>query len=77
MVNNLSAKQSYFHDFSALENVEIAMISFNGNSIEESNKKSKKILDLVGLSPKDSNHFPSDLSGGEHAKSCNCQSFDK
>ena len=59
-------QNNLLNDFSALENVEIAMIA-NGNSIEESNKKSKKILDLVGLT-KRYNHFPSDLSGGEQQR---------
>jgi len=53
-------------DFTALENVVIPLIN-NGISWEESIKRATKILSLVNLS-KRTNHFPSELSGGEQQR---------
>jgi putative ABC transport system ATP-binding protein len=48
---------------SAIENVELPMI-FNGFSKDERNKRSKELLELVGLAER-TDHKPSELSGGE------------
>ena len=53
-------------DFTALENVAIAMIS-SGKKKEYAINEAKKILKQVGLSNR-LNHFPSDLSGGEQQR---------
>jgi len=53
-------------DFTALENVIIPLVN-NGLSWEESSKKANKILSLVNLS-KRTDHFPSELSGGEQQR---------
>ena len=53
-------------DFTALENVVIPLIN-NGISWKESIKRATKILSLVNLS-KRTNHFPSELSGGEQQR---------
>ena len=54
------------NDFSALENVEIALIS-NGTTQKKSSLLAKALLSQVGLS-KRYNHFPADLSGGEQQR---------
>ena len=59
-------QNNLLNDFSALENVEIALIS-NGTSKKKSNFIAKKLLYQVGLS-KRHNHFPTDLSGGEQQR---------
>ena len=59
-------QNNLLNDFSALENVEIALIS-NGTAKKESNLLAKKLLSHVGLS-KRYNHFPADLSGGEQQR---------
>ena len=53
-------------DFTALENVCIPLIN-NGYNKADAIQKSRKILSLVSLS-KRSNHFPSQLSGGEQQR---------
>tara|TARA_Y100000590_G_scaffold443708_1_gene573473 strand:+ start:761 stop:1456 length:696 start_codon:yes stop_codon:yes gene_type:complete len=53
-------------DFTALENVIIPLIN-NGYSWNDSVKKAKKTLSLVGLL-KRIDHFPSELSGGEQQR---------
>jgi ABC-type lipoprotein export system ATPase subunit len=53
-------------DFTAIENVMIPLIN-NGFSRKDSLKKAKKTLTLVNLSNR-SNHFPSELSGGEQQR---------
>ena len=53
-------------DFTALENVTIPLIN-NGFSTKEATKRASKILSLVNLS-KRSDHFPSELSGGEQQR---------
>ena len=50
-------------DFNALENVYLASLAA-GNDKQKALDKSKKILNLVGLSNR-LDHFPSELSGGE------------
>ncbi len=50
-------------DFTALENVYLASLA-NGNNREFSILKSKNLLKKVGLTNR-SNHYPSQLSGGE------------
>ena len=59
-------QNNLLNDFSALENVEIPLIS-NGTSKKKSNFMAKKLLYQVGLS-KRYNHFPTDLSGGEQQR---------
>ena len=54
------------NDFSALENVEIALIS-SGTTQKKSSLLAKALLSQVGLS-KRYNHFPVDLSGGEQQR---------
>ena len=54
------------NDFSALENVEIALIS-SGTTQKKSSLLAKALLSQVGLS-KSYNHFPVDLSGGEQQR---------
>jgi ABC-type lipoprotein export system ATPase subunit len=53
-------------DFTALENVYISLLN-NGCDKNEAIKKSLKTLSLVNLSNR-SNHFPSQLSGGEQQR---------
>jgi ABC-type lipoprotein export system ATPase subunit len=53
-------------DFTALENVMIPLVN-NGFSWERSKKDANKTLSLVKLSNR-SNHFPSELSGGEQQR---------
>jgi ABC-type lipoprotein export system ATPase subunit len=53
-------------DFTALENVYIPLLN-NGCDKNEAIKKSLKTLSLVNLSNR-SNHFPSQLSGGEQQR---------
>ena len=55
--NNLLA------DFTAMENIYLASLA-NNNDKELANTKAKKLLKKIGLSNR-SNHFPSQLSGGE------------
>ena len=50
-------------DFTALENIYLASLA-NSNDKELANTKAKKLLKKIGLSNR-SNHFPSQLSGGE------------
>ena len=50
-------------DFTALENIYLACLSINNNR-EFAVIKAKKLLKKIGLSNR-SNHFPSQLSGGE------------
>ena len=50
-------------DFTALENIYLASLAVNNNK-ELAVKKAKKLLTKIGLS-KRSDHFPSQLSGGE------------
>ena len=72
--DNLRSKQismvyqqnNLLNDFSALENVEIAVKS-SGKSSHEASIEAKKILKKVGLSQR-LDHFPSDLSGGEQQR---------
>jgi ABC-type lipoprotein export system ATPase subunit len=59
-------QNNLLNDFSALENVEIALIS-SGATQKESTLLAKKLLSQVGLS-KRYNHFPADLSGGEQQR---------
>ena len=59
-------QNNLLNDFSALENVEIALIS-NGATQKKSTLLAKKLLSKVGLS-KRYNHFPADLSGGEQQR---------
>ncbi len=53
-------------DFTALENVIIPLVN-NGYKWNEAEKKANKILSLVNLS-KRSDHFPTELSGGEQQR---------
>ena len=53
-------------DFTALENVAIALIS-SGKKKDYATNEAKNILRKVGLSSR-LNHFPSDLSGGEQQR---------
>ena len=50
-------------DFTSLENIYLASLSIN-NDKDLANTKAKKLLKKIGLSNR-SNHFPSQLSGGE------------
>ena len=50
-------------DFTALENIYLACLSVNDNK-DIAISKAKKLLKKIGLSNR-SNHFPSQLSGGE------------
>ncbi len=59
-------QNNLLNDFSALENVEIALIS-NGTTQKKSSLLAKALLSQVGLS-KRYNHFPVDLSGGEQQR---------
>ena len=54
------------NEFTALENVQIAMMA-NKKNLNESTLLAKRMLNKVGLSHR-SNHFPSDLSGGEQQR---------
>tara|TARA_B100001769_G_C21971671_1_gene522662 strand:+ start:217 stop:900 length:684 start_codon:yes stop_codon:yes gene_type:complete len=53
-------------DFTALENVIIPLVN-NGYEWSEAERKANKILSLVNLS-KRSDHFPTELSGGEQQR---------
>ena len=59
-------QNNLLNDFTSLENVAIAMISFGKNKLTAMNE-AKKILKKVGLS-KRLDHFPSDLSVGEQQR---------
>ena len=59
-------QNNLLNDFSALENVEIALIS-SGTTQKKSSLLAKTLLSQVGLS-KRFNHFPADLSGGEQQR---------
>ena len=59
-------QNNLLNDFSALENVEIALIS-SGTTQRKSSLLAKALLSQVGLS-KRYNHFPADLSGGEQQR---------
>lgn len=59
-------QNNLLNDFSALENVEIALIS-SGATQKKSSLLAKALLSQVGLS-KRFNHFPADLSGGEQQR---------
>ena len=59
-------EKNLLNDFTALENISIAAIA-NGKSSNESFNLSKKILKKLKLSNR-SNHFPSQLSGGENQR---------
>ena len=59
-------QNNLLNDFSALENVEIALIS-SGTTQKKSSLLAKALLNQVGLS-KRFNHFPADLSGGEQQR---------
>ncbi len=59
-------QNNLLNDFSALENVEIALIS-SGTTQKKSSLLAKALLSQVGLS-KRYNHFPVDLSGGEQQR---------
>ena len=59
-------QNNLLNDFSALENVEIALIS-SGATQKKSSLLAKALLSQVGLS-KRYNHFPADLSGGEQQR---------
>ena len=59
-------QNNLLNDFSALENVEIALIS-SGTTQKKSSLLAKALLNQVGLS-KRYNHFPVDLSGGEQQR---------
>ena len=59
-------QNNLLNDFSALENVEIALIS-SGITQKKSSLLAKALLSQVGLS-KRYNHFPADLSGGEQQR---------
>ena len=59
-------QNNLLNDFSALENVEIALIS-SGTTQKKSRLLAKALLSQVGLS-KRYNHFPVDLSGGEQQR---------
>ena len=59
-------QNNLLNDFSALENVEIALIS-SGTTQKKSSLLANALLSQVGLS-KRFNHFPADLSGGEQQR---------
>ena len=67
--NNISIifqNNNLLSDFTALENVAIPLI-IRGNDYNFSIKKAAKILSKVNLGHR-LDHFPSDLSGGEHQR---------
>ena len=59
-------EKNLLNDFTALENISLAGIA-NGKSLSESLNKSKQILKKLKLYNR-SNHFPSQLSGGENQR---------
>jgi ABC-type antimicrobial peptide transport system, ATPase component len=59
-------EKNLLNDFTALENILLAGIA-NGKSINESLNQSEKILKKLKLFNR-SNHFPSELSGGENQR---------
>ena len=59
-------EKNLLNDFTALENISLAGIA-NGKSLNESLNQSEKILKKLKLYNR-SNHFPSELSGGENQR---------
>ena len=59
-------EKNLLNDFTAIENISLAAIA-NGKSLNESLIQSKKILKKLKLYSR-SNHFPSELSGGENQR---------
>ena len=59
-------QNNLLNEFTALENVEIAMMA-NKKNLNESSLLAKRMLNKVWLSHR-CNHFPSDLSGGEQQR---------
>ena len=59
-------EKNLLNDFNALENISLAGIA-NGKSLSESLRLSEKILKKLKLKNR-SNHFPSQLSGGENQR---------
>ena len=59
-------EKNLLNDFTAIENISLAGIA-NGKSVNESLKLSEKILKKLRLNSR-SNHFPSELSGGENQR---------
>ena len=59
-------QNNLLNDFTALENVFIPLLN-NGFTKDEAIKKATKILSTVNLSNR-TNHFPSELSGGEQQR---------
>ena len=59
-------EKNLLNDFTAIENILLAGIA-NGKSIKESLKLSEKIIKKLRLNNR-SNHFPSELSGGENQR---------
>tara|TARA_B100000886_G_scaffold110385_1_gene74010 strand:- start:93 stop:779 length:687 start_codon:yes stop_codon:yes gene_type:complete len=54
------------NDFTAIENIMMPLI-INGENLKYASKKAKKMLDILRISNR-SNHFPSELSGGEQQR---------
>ena len=59
-------EKNLLNDFTALENISLAGIA-NGKPLNDSIKQSEKILKQLKLYNR-SNHFPSELSGGENQR---------
>tara|TARA_Y100000590_G_scaffold225210_1_gene254624 strand:- start:27 stop:710 length:684 start_codon:yes stop_codon:yes gene_type:complete len=59
-------EKNLLNDFTALENISLAGIA-NGKPLNDSVKQSEKILKQLKLYNR-SNHFPSELSGGENQR---------
>ena len=59
-------EKNLLNDFTAIENISLAAIA-NGKSLNESLIQSEKILKKLKLYSR-SNHFPSELSGGENQR---------
>ena len=59
-------QDNLLNDFTALENISLAGIA-NGKPLNDSIKQSEKILKQLKLYNR-SNHFPSELSGGENQR---------
>ena len=59
-------EKNLLNDFTALENISLAGIA-NGKPLNDSLKQSEKILKQLKLYNR-SNHFPSELSGGENQR---------
>ena len=66
-------QNNLLNEFTALENVEIAMMA-NKKNLNESTLLAKRMLNKVGLSHR-CNHFPSDLSGGEQQRVAIARAF--